>query len=137
MGDFKAINNDYLLKRSKITGMEQANQKTNKNRQDRVQSGKTFDDVLSKIKSHSEEVKFSKHAIDRLSARNITLSDSEMNRINDAVDKASKKGVNEALIMMDNKVFIASVKNKTIITAAVDNQLKDNVFTNIDGAVIV
>jgi flagellar operon protein len=60
-----------------------------------------------------------------------------MSRINDGVGKAKSKGVREALIMMDNKVFIASVQNNTIITAVTEDQLKDNVFTNIDGAVIV
>lgn len=38
---------------------------------------------------------------------------------------------------MDDKAFIASVKNKTIITAASGEQLKENIFTNIDGAVIL
>ena len=72
-----------------------------------------------------------------MNSRNINLTDQEINRINTAIDKAGQKGVKEALIMMDNKVFIASVQNKTIITATVDDQLKDSVFTNIDGAVII
>ncbi len=134
MNDFKNMNNDYMIRRSQINpttpdSQVQNSQKTN------IQ-GPSFNDVLSKIKSN-ESVKFSKHAMERLNSRNIELSNSELERINQGVDKAKSKGVRDALIMMDNKVFVASVQNKTIITAAMDEQLKDNVFTNIDGAVIV
>jgi hypothetical protein len=31
--------------------------------------------------------------------------------------------------------FVVNVKNKTVITAVNSNELKENVFTNIDGAV--
>lgn len=96
----------------------------------------SFQDVLSKIKSQ-DEVKFSKHAVNRLNQRNITLTDGEIEKIDNAIDKASKKGIKDALILMDNKAFVANIKNKTIITASTNEQLKDNVFTNIDGAVII
>ncbi|WP_129596935.1 TIGR02530 family flagellar biosynthesis protein [Anaerophilus nitritogenes] len=84
-----------------------------------------------------KEVKFSKHATERLEARNIHINSKEMTKINEAVSKADQKGIKEALILMDNKAFVASVKNKTIITVATNEQLKENVFTNIDGAVII
>jgi len=38
---------------------------------------------------------------------------------------------------MGNSAFIANVKSKMIITAAAEDNLKNNVFTNIDGAVII
>jgi flagellar operon protein len=97
---------------------------------------KSFQEILHGIGRH-EDVKFSKHALERLRKRNIDLSSEDISRINVGVEKAEEKGVNEALILMGNKAFIASVKNRTIITAASDDQLKENVFTNIDGAVIV
>ncbi len=96
----------------------------------------SFTDVLNRVKG-KDDVKFSKHAIQRLQDRNIELSQGDVNRINEGLSKAKTKGVRDALILMDNKVFVASVLNNTIITAAVDEQLKENVFTNIDGAVIV
>lgn len=97
---------------------------------------KSFQEILHGI-GKPEDIKFSKHALERLRNRNIQLSKEELSRINTGVEKAEEKGVNEALILMGNKAFIASVKNRTIITAASDEQLKENVFTNIDGAVIV
>lgn len=123
--------------------MNQMIQKTqlNKNQQNKIKnqrpSGQSFQDVLSKVQASDEQVKLSKHAKTRLEQRNIVLSDTDMQKIDKAMDKANKKGIKDALIIMDNKAFVANVKNKTIITASTNEQLKENVFTNIDGAVIV
>lgn len=126
------MNNEYMQRRVKINPTDSATVGQRPN----VIGQNSFGDVLNKIRE-KDGVKFSKHAMDRLNSRKIELTDSEMSRINDGVGKAKSKGVREALIMMDNKVFIASVQNNTIITAVTEDQLKDNVFTNIDGAVIV
>jgi len=129
------MNNDYMMRKSKIVGTQPVSdpkrtQQANKTGQ------KSFSEVLNQIEG-KDELKFSKHATSRLETRNIKLTGAEMTRLNSAVSKASSKGIKDALILMDNKVFIASVQNKTIITASTDEELKDNVFTNIDGAVIV
>ena len=98
---------------------------------------KSFDEVLMQVGQATCEIKFTKHAKIRMNDRNITLSNEEITKIKLAIDKADNKGVSEALILMGNKAFIASVKTKTIITTVNAEQLKDNVFTNIDGAVII
>lgn len=134
MSPIKNMNTEYVLNRSKIQNQTQNH--PNKINNVAVTSNNSFESVLNKIQS-KEEIKFSKHALQRLNDRNVFLTESEMDRINTGVDKARKKGVKEALILMDNKVFLASVKNNIIITAAMEEQLKDNVFTQIDGAVIV
>ncbi len=126
------MNNEYVQRRVKINPTDSATVQQTPN----VRGQNSFGDVLNKIRE-KDGVKFSKHAMDRLNSRQIELTDSEVNRINEGVGKAKSKGVREALIMMDNKVFIASVQNNTIITAVTEDQLKDNVFSNIDGAVIV
>ncbi len=100
-------------------------------------TGSSFDSILQAEVSKQSEVKFSKHAMERLQARNISLSKDEIGKLNNAVNKAAEKGVKETLILMGNTAFIANVKSKTIITAAMDENLKENVFTNIDGAVII
>ncbi len=97
----------------------------------------SFGQILNEQLQQKSGVVFSRHATERLAQRNIRLTSQEVSRINAGLDKAAQKGIKETLIMMDNRAFIASVNNKTIITAAVDEQLKENVFTNIDGAVIV
>jgi flagellar operon protein len=39
--------------------------------------------------------------------------------------------------MSDKAALVVSIKNRTVITAVDPGSLKDNVFTNIDSAVIV
>ena len=83
-------------------------------------------------------VKFSQHASQRLQSRNINLDQSQMNQLQNAVDKAAQKGSRESLILMNNDLaFVVSVTNRTVITAMDGSSIKDNVFTNIDSAVIV
>ena len=94
------------------------------------ESKQSFADVF-------DSLKFSKHASSRLQDRNIELSESQMDRLNAGMQKASEKGINESLVLMDHMAFIVNVKNSTVITALNDQEMKDNVFTNIDGAIIV
>ncbi|MCF6466309.1 TIGR02530 family flagellar biosynthesis protein [Clostridium sp. Cult2] len=100
-------------------------------------SNKNFDTVLQQIQNRDDEIRFSKHAINRMDTRDMTLSSEELERLKSGFNKAEAKGVKDALILIGDKAFIASIKNKTIITSVNKEQLKDNVFTNIDGAVIV
>ena len=97
---------------------------------------KDFSQVLSEI-GKSSGLKFSKHAQERLSNRNIALDAKDINKLDKAFDKAEMKGIRDALILIDGNAFIASVENKTVITAVDKKDLKDNIFTNIDGAVII
>ena len=69
--------------------------------------------------------------------RNLTLDTNDMKKLEEAIGKAEKKGVKEALIVMNNQAFIANVANRTIITAVSKDKLSENIFTNIDGAVII
>lgn len=82
-------------------------------------------------------VKFSQHALQRLSSRNIKLDGSDLAKLSGAMDKAAQKGSRDSLILMKNLALVVSVKNRTVITAMDGSNIKDNVFTNIDSAVIV
>ncbi|KAB2954392.1 flagellar biosynthesis protein [Heliorestis acidaminivorans] len=83
------------------------------------------------------KLKFSSHAQQRLNQRNIHFGEKELKQLNEAVQKAESKGAQEALVMMKDLALVVSIKNRTVITAAHGNQLKDNVFTKIDSAVII
>lgn len=96
----------------------------------------SFQEIIAQKLTDSEEVKFSKHANQRLESRNISLSQEQMSRLNQGVVKARDKSINESLVMMDNLAFIVNIKNNTVVTALESNE-ESNVFTNIDGAVIV
>ncbi len=95
-----------------------------------------FGKILSQIEEQRDGVKFSKHASNRLSDRNIQLTQDQMNRLNDARNQASAKGINESLILVDQLAFIVNVQNGTVVTAMDSQETGSNVFTNIDGAVI-
>lgn len=96
----------------------------------------SFADILQS-KISAPDVKFSAHAVSRLIDRNITLTPNEIDRIRSGVGKAEAKGAKESLVLMEDKAFVVSVKNHTIITAFTGGDMKENVFTNIDSAVIV
>ncbi|MDN5330943.1 MAG: hypothetical protein PWP45_168 [Tepidanaerobacteraceae bacterium] len=83
------------------------------------------------------EIKISKHAMLRMSSRNINLTSEQLEKLNTAVEKAEKKGIRESLILINDVAFVVSIKNRTVITAVDGPNLKENVFTNIDGAVIM
>jgi flagellar operon protein len=96
-----------------------------------------FESILKETVNQNNGLKFSKHAELRLQARNINLTQSQKDKMNEAVSIAESKGVKDSLVLMDNLAFVVNVRNRTVITAVNGNELKDNVFTNIDGAVIV
>ena len=52
------------------------------------------------------------------------------------MDKAGQKGGQDSLVLLRDMAFIVSVPNKTVVTAMDADQVKENVFTNIDSAVI-
>lgn len=97
----------------------------------------SFSDIFQREISQNEGVKFSKHAQSRLESRNITLGQEDLTRLSQAVDQASQKGIEDSLMIMGNLAFIVSVPQKTVVTAMPVNEAGGNVFTNIDGAVIL
>ena len=101
-----------------------------------IGKGQSFAEILEQKKiAERGELKFSKHASERLVSRNIDLSESQKERLNQAVKAAEAKGIKESLVMMDNLAFIVNVKNNTVITAVAGGEEK--IFSNIDGAVVV
>lgn len=82
-------------------------------------------------------LKLSNHAAKRLEQRGIELKSEQMQQIGTALDKAAAKGAKESLILMQDMAFIVNVKNRTVVTAMDSESMKDNVFTQIDSAVII
>ncbi|MDI6799969.1 MAG: TIGR02530 family flagellar biosynthesis protein [Actinomycetota bacterium] len=107
--------------------------------QGKAASRSSFKESFAKVleSEFKSGLKFSAHAQKRLLARNINLSDEHMSRVKEAVSKAAAKGARESLILLDDLAFVVSVKNRTVITAIEGESIKENVFTNIDSAVIM
>lgn len=101
-------------------------------------SGADFRAMLEKrtVAQQSSNLKFSKHAQKRIESRNIILSAQDMSNLDAAVQKARQKGAKDSLILMKDIALVVSVKNNTVITAVDEQSSKENVFTNIDSAII-
>ena len=97
----------------------------------------SFKKALKKQIGERKEINFSAHAEGRLAVRQIDLSRQDLVKIENAVERASQKGASESLLLMDDLAFIVSVKNRTVITVIDGHNMKGNVFTNIDSAIIV
>lgn len=89
------------------------------------------------LKQETTAVKFSQHALERMRSRNLTLSNQDMAKLSEAVDKIAQKGAKESLVYLSEVALVVSIKNKTVITAMDGGSAKDTIFTNIDSAVIL
>lgn len=93
--------------------------------------GPAFDEILA------NRLKVSGHAHTRLQSRELQLDKEAWERVIGGVERAAQKGAKESLVLVDDIALVVSVKNKTVITAVDQARLKDNVFTNIDSAIVV
>ena len=91
--------------------------------------------ILRQERQECQPVHFSKHANMRLNARQITLTGDQLSRVEAGLTKAGAKGIRDSLVLVDDVALVVNVKSKTVITALSGGT--DNVFSNIDGAVIV
>lgn len=103
-------------------------------RQGKTAAGASFADILDNA---SRKVSFSNHAMQRLESRNLKLSNQDLQKLDDTVDKMAQKGAKESLIYMKDMAFVVSVPNRTVITAMDGSSAKENIFTNIDSAAIL
>jgi len=105
----------------------------------RVENGTEtgFAKILDQVtrRDNGSGLKLSKHAETRLTDRNINLSAAQREKIANALIRADQKGVKDALVMIDGLAIVANAKTMTVITAVGNNDLQENIFTNIDGAV--
>lgn len=104
-----------------------------------VQTGeKSFKQILENSQTKAEsQVRFSKHAAGRLADRNIELTENQLDRLQEGTQKAGAKGIKESLVIVDQLAFIVNVPSSTVVTAMNRQDAAENIFTNIDGAVII
>jgi flagellar operon protein len=97
---------------------------------------KSFAEILND-QLQTKELSFSAHALHRLEERNIYLNEEDKTRLENAVSKISQKGGKDSLIMMDNVAYVVNIPNRTVVTAMDNQNLKENIFTQIDSAMIL
>lgn len=98
-------------------------------------TGTNFDALL-RNKMEPENIRFSRHASERMQSRGIAFNPQQLQRLESAIEQINMKGGRESLVMLDDTALVVSVKNDTVVTVVSKDQLKNNVFTNIDSAVI-
>ena len=125
----RIYNNNFILP-------ENAKNTTRNNSvSEKVNLSDSFQNIFSNKLEEKSSVQFSKHASMRLNDRKVSLSSEQIKRVESGIEKASQKGINDSLVLVDDIALVVNVKNKVVITAMNGNN--DNIFTNIDGAVIV
>lgn len=92
-----------------------------------------FEEVLNSEK----KLKFSAHAQKRMESRNITINSDEMKKIEESVAKLRDKGCQDSVILSQDRAYVISIKNNTVVTVVDEGSLKDSVFTNIDSMTLV
>lgn len=84
-----------------------------------------------------QEVEFSKHAMSRAEERGIEITPDLIDQIKGSMVRAQAKGATNILAMDTEKAFIINVPHARVITAITQDEMRDSVFTNIDGAVFL
>jgi flagellar operon protein len=97
----------------------------------------SFRQFLDESLQSEGAVKFSAHALKRISSRGIELGDRELGEIEDAVQRAASKGSRDSLLMADNFALVVNIPSRTVITAMDRSGMRDGVVTNVDSAVFL
>jgi flagellar operon protein len=98
-------------------------------------AGRSFAQELEQA-GGAQPLQFSRHALARVQRRGIELNANTLGRLSEGVGRAASKGSRDSLVLVDGTAFVVSVSNRTVVTAVGSEHMKDNVFTNIDSAVI-
>ncbi len=82
-------------------------------------------------------ISFSKHAQSRAAERGIQVDDALMGQLADSVERAQAKGATNILAFDATRAFIINVPHGRVITTMSQEEMEENIFTNIDGAVLL
>lgn len=107
----------------------------NKSKSTQRNTGHDFQNILQESIKRGQSIKISAHAQQRMEERNIRLEEGDMKALQGAMDSLEQKGARESLMLYKDYAFIASIRNRTIITSMGSNEV--DVVTNIDSAIIV
>ena len=100
--------------------------------------GQGFNEHLQQaVQSTDGKLTISKHAQLRMNQRNIDIDSTTWSKIESQVQQAKKMGVTESLVLTENEALIVSTKNNTVITAMNRQEASAQIFTNINGTILI
>lgn len=98
---------------------------------------KEFSAIFNETIEKSKELQFSKHSKERIQQRGIEVTDTLIERMNSAANSARTKGAKDVVMIGTDAAFIVNLPNNVVITAMNENEMRSNIFTNIDSAVLL
>jgi flagellar operon protein len=104
-------------------------------RTNRSEGKNSFQSMLDK--ELAPALTISKHAQRRLEDRNIEITDASWNKISEKIKEAEKKGVKDSLVILKDVTLVVNAPNNTVITALGRNETHSQIFTNINGAIVI
>ncbi|ASF39468.1 flagellar protein [Halobacillus halophilus] len=95
------------------------------------------DTSFQKVLNDTQTLKISKHAEKRLKQRNIEIEENKWNEISNKMAEAKSKGVTDSLVITNQAAFVVSTKNNTVVTALGREEAASQIFTNINGTIVL
>ncbi|MFT8319500.1 MAG: TIGR02530 family flagellar biosynthesis protein [Bacillus sp. (in: firmicutes)] len=97
----------------------------------------SFSTHLQQSINSTDTLNISKHANQRLQQRGIVIDETKWKQIEVKVEQAKQMGVKESLVLLNNAALIVSAKNNTVITAMDREEASQQIFTNINGTIVM
>lgn len=100
-------------------------------------NGNPFSLHLQQVLHENQKLTISKHAKERLHQRDIQITDNRWQQIEEKINEAKKLGIKDSLVLLENAALIVSAKNNTVITAMDRQEAMSQIFTNINGTIVL
>ncbi|WP_066173043.1 TIGR02530 family flagellar biosynthesis protein [Bacillus marinisedimentorum] len=98
---------------------------------------RNFASYMAEAAGLEQPLKVSKHAEKRLQDRNITVQESTWKKLNERMAEARNKGIQDSLVVLKDAALIVSATNNTVITAMNREEAQSQIFTNINGTILI
>lgn len=102
-----------------------------------VQETNSFKDLLQMQVKDSTKLTISNHAQKRLQDRGIQIDEQKWMQISSKVQEAKTKGVHDSIVVLNDATLVVSAKNNIVITAMGRDEAKSQIFTNINGTILM
>ncbi|WP_078430715.1 TIGR02530 family flagellar biosynthesis protein [Alkalihalobacterium alkalinitrilicum] len=96
-----------------------------------------FHEILQTEINSNQGIKLSKHAEKRLQERGISIDQDKWSLIQDKLSEAKLKGINDSLVVLSNAALVVNAKSNTVITALGREEANSQIFTNINGTILI